>query len=178
MAPRPGDTVAGRVGDVFDNYAALTSSLLDRWGGHATKMSANASGEYDAASAAEDLTTCATLATEGGLLLAAEAVEAFLTLAGMGTGTGFGSGPPRSQTFQAPAGAALTLSEALIKGPGLASIAATDVAIEPAQLGATDTEFKISVNPANRRGGTYYGKVTASTAAGGSEDVWVWVIIP
>lgn len=177
MAPRPGDTAAGRVGDVVDSYAALTSSLLDRWGGHAQKMSANVAGEYDATSAAEDFTTCATLATEGGLLLAAEAVEAFLTLTGMGTGTGFGGAPPRSKSFQAPAGATLTITEALIKGPGLASIAPSEVAIEPAQLGATDTEFKISVNPANRRGGTYYGKVTASTAAG-SEDVWVWVIVP
>jgi hypothetical protein len=173
MEPRLDDTVASRVGDVVEGYAALASSLLDRWGTHSSKMAEKVSGEYDAASAAEDLTTCATLATEGGLQLAAEAVGAFVTL----TGIRSGQSTANSQTFHAPAGAALTLDEALINGPGHASIAPSAVTIEPAQLAPADTEFRISVDTTRCRGATYYGKVTATTAAG-SEDVWVWVTVP
>lgn len=173
MERRPDDTFSSRIGDVVEGYAALASSLMDRWGAHSTNMAGKVSGDYNAADAAEDLAICATLATEGSLQLAAEAVDALVTLSGVG----FSRGPAASQTFNAPAGAALTLTEPLIKGPGLASIPASAVTIEPAQLAAADTEFKVSVDPTGRRGGTYYGKATATTAAG-SKDVWVWVTVP
>jgi hypothetical protein len=165
-----------RVGDVVQGYATLASSLLDRWSAHASQMASKVdAAEYDAACAAEDLTACASLATEGGLLLAAEAWEAFTTL----TGCAQEGGIETSQPFHAPAGSVLTLTGPLVKGQGLASIPVSAVTIQPSQLASTDTEFTLRVDTRGRKGATYYGKVAASTVAGTPPlTVWVWITIP
>jgi hypothetical protein len=165
-----------RVGDVVQGYATLASSLLTRWSAHATEVASKVdAAEYDAACAAEDLTTCASLATEGGFLLAAEALEAVATLAGCGCEGNIET----SQPFHAPAGAALTLTGPLVKGQGLASIPVSAVTIQPSQLAPTDTEFTLRVDTTGARGATYYGTVAAATVAGTPPvTVWVWVTVP
>ncbi|HWW89720.1 MAG TPA: hypothetical protein VNY35_02940 [Solirubrobacteraceae bacterium] len=168
--------MSSRASDVMQGYATLASSLLGRWGAHASEVASKVDApEYDAARAVEDVTACASLATEGGLLLAAEALEAFATLAGVACEGNIET----SQRFHAPAGAALTLTGPLVKGPGLASIPASAITIKPSQLAPTDTEFTLLVDTTGRRGATYYGTVEASTAAGTPPvTIWVWVTIP
>jgi len=164
-----------RVGEVVQGYVTLTSSLLEQWGAHASKMAARIeAGGYDAASAAEDLTACATLATEGGFLWAAEAFQAAAILGG---GVGATAEPPPAP-FTAPPETTLKLAGPLSRGPNLDQLPVADVTIEPAQLGPNQTEFALSANAAGHRGGTYVGTVEASTAAGVMTPVTVWIVVP
>ncbi|MGO9488506.1 MAG: hypothetical protein ACLQBB_05705 [Solirubrobacteraceae bacterium] len=163
-----------RVGEVMQSYATLTSSLLERWSAYASEVAAKIDAPgYTAATAAEDLTACATLATEGGFLMMAEWLEAFTTLTGFEPDVS----TEESQPFHAPAGASLALAGPLVKGQGLEEIPAAAVTIRPAQLTATETEFTLSVATAGVDGGTYYGTVEASTDSGVS-PVAAWITVP
>ncbi len=158
----------------MQGYAALASSLLERWSAIASKAAAKVdAGEYTAASAAEDLTSSMSLATEGGLLWAAETLEAC-------AGTGGLQGAPRvvtSRAFRAPAGAALKLAGPLVKGPMLDSLPVSAVSIRPPKLGATETEFTLHADPTGHCGATYVGTVNATTDAG-TVPVRVWIVVP
>jgi hypothetical protein len=164
----------GHIDDVVEGYTTLASSLLKRW----SKLASNAAtkldaGDYDAADAAEDWAAGATLATEGGLRWAAETAEAFAGCVGLEAGPNVVS----SLTFRAPAGAKLELYGPLVKGAKLDELPTRVVRIEPAQLGPTETEFKLQADASGYRGATYVGAVKASTDAG-SKLVPVWIVVP
>jgi len=166
--------VESRLSDVVQGYAKLASSLLERWNTHAANMASKVdAGGYDATSMAEDLTVCASLATEGGLLLMAEGLEAFGGL----TGSEVSSSIVTSQPFSAPAGASLTLAGPLVKGAGLDSLPVSAVQIQPPKLGPTEVEFTLRADGAGHRGATYVGTVEASTDAG-TTPVTVWITVP
>jgi hypothetical protein len=166
--------VAGRVGDVVEGYAALASSLLERWAALASSAARKVdAGEYGAACAAEDLAAGAALATEGGALWAAESLEMLASLCSCG----YGAEIVTSQPFHAPAGAVLKLAGPLSKGPRLDELPASVVSIEPPKLGPTETKFKLRANATGHRGGTYVGRVLASTEAE-STPVIVWIAVP
>jgi len=165
----------GRVNDVLQGYTTLASSLLERWGALASKAASRVdAGEYDVAGASEDATAGVKLATEGGMLWAAEAVEAACALGG------FEAGPERvtSQPFHAPAGASLKLFGPLVKGPSLeATMPVSVLSIHPPQLGPRETEFTLRAEATGLHGATYVGKVEATTDAG-TTPVTVWITVP
>jgi hypothetical protein len=164
--------------DVMQGYATLTSSLLERWNAHALKVASNLdSPGYDAAGAAADLAACASLATESGSQLAAQALEAVATLCGGGYDQNVVETPP----FEAPAGATLKLDGALALASGLDTLPASVVTIQPSQLAPGETKFILIANATGHDGGTYTGMVTATTDAllvGGSTQVPVWITVP
>ena len=172
--------MATRASDAVRSYAKLTSSLLERWSAHASQVASNVEApDYDVDSAAGDLAACASLATEGGFLLAAQALEAVATLGGFqGEQT-----IVESQPFTAPAGASLKLAGPLVKGPGLDELPVSVVHIQPPQLAPTETKFTLRANAAGHRGATYVGTVEASTgaavaAAAAPAPVTVWITVP
>lgn len=166
--------MAGRVNDVIDGYAALASSLLERW----TALASDAAnrrdaGKYGAASAADDLIAGAALVTESGALWAAESLEALVSLCSCGYGTEIVT----SQPFCAPAGASLKLDGPLLKGPNLDELPTSVISIEPSMLGPTETKFRLRADATGHRGGTYVGRVLAQME-GGSTLVIVWIVVP
>ncbi len=172
--------MAPRVSNVMQSYTELTSTLLQRWSAHASEVAANVEApDYDAGSAAADLAACASLATESGLLLAAQALEGLATLGGF-EGE---ENDVTSQPFQAPAGSTLALAGPLVKGPGMDALPVSAVTIQPSQLGPSQTEFTLRANAAGHRGATYVGTVEASTDAAlaavtAPAQVTVWITIP
>jgi hypothetical protein len=168
--------MAPRASDAVRSYAKLTSSLLERWSAHASQVAANVEAPgYDADSAAADLAACASLATESGFLLAAQALEAVATLGGFQDGQNI----VESQPFTAPNGAALTLAGPLVESPGLDELPVSVVSIQPPQLAPTESEFTLRANAAGHRGATYVGTVEASTdAAAAPVNVTVWITVP
>lgn len=169
----------GSMTEVVKGYTTLASSLLERWSTHASAVASKVdAGTYDAASAAADLGTWAALATESGVLLASEALDAAAILAGV-------EGEPNlvsSQPFYAPAGAALKLAGPLSTGDGEDELPAGVVTIQPAQLGPTDTRFTLTADATGHRGATYVGIVQAFTstaaAAAVAVPVNVWITVP
>jgi hypothetical protein len=172
--------MASRAGDAVQSYAKLTSSLLERWSAHASRVASNVEApDYDAASAAADLIACASLATESGFLLAVQALEAVATLGGLQDGQNIVESPP----FTAPNGAALKLAGPLVESPGLDELPVSVVSIQPPQLAPTESEFTLRANAAGHRGATYVGTVEASTgaanvAAAAPVQVTVWITVP
>jgi hypothetical protein len=172
--------MATRANDAVRSYTKLTCSLLERWSAHASKVAANIEApDYDADSAVADLVACASLATEGGFLLAAQALETVATLGGFEGEQNL----VKSQPFTAPAGATLKLAGPLSKGAGLDELPVNVVSIQPPQLAPGETEFTLLANPAGHRGATYVGTVQAFTGAAdavlaASEPVLVWITIP
>jgi len=169
-----------RVGDVVQGYATLASSLLERWSTHASEVASRVEApDYDADSAAADLAACASLATESGLRLAAEAFDALATL-------GCFQGDRNivtSQPFEAPAGAMLKLAGPLVDSLGLDALPVNVVSIQPPQLAPAQTEFTLRADATGHRGATYLGTVQATTdatlAAGAAlVEVTVWITVP
>jgi hypothetical protein len=158
--------------DVVHGYATLASSMLERWNTLFSNAAAKVdAGEYDGASWASDLTAGATLATQGGLLWAAETVEAMANLCEAGPSVA-ASGP-----FRAPAGATLELAGPLVKGEGLDQLPVDVVSVNPRQLGSNETEFTLRADATGYRGATYVGTVNATTDAG-TTAVIVWLVVP
>jgi hypothetical protein len=157
------------VSDVVQGYATLASSLLERWNdlasSAATKVDA---GEYDCVSAAQDLTTGASIATEGGLQWASETLEAVAALSGCKGGPNIVTSEP----FSAPAGATLELEGPLTKGPTLDQLPVNVVRIEP---GPNAGEFTLTADATGHRGATYVGRVKASTQ---TTPITVWIAVP
>jgi hypothetical protein len=170
--------MAGRISDVVDGYAALASSMFERWSALASSTARRFdAGEYDAASATDDLAAGAALAAEGGALWVAESLEALAGLCGCDSSCG--AEIVTSQPFQAPyEGASLKLTGPLTRGPGLPDeLPVSVVSIEPSRLRPTETEFRLRANATGHRGGTYVGRVLASIP-GGSTLVIVWIAVP
>jgi hypothetical protein len=166
--------VGSHASDIVQGYATLASSLLERWSSLASSAADKLdAGEYDFATAAEDLSAGASLATEGAAQWAAQTLKAATAC----TGFGAGSCVVKSEPFRAPAGATLRLAGPLTKGPRLDELPVGAVRIEPSQLGPTETEFTLTVDATGHRGATYVGKVEASTETG-SSIVTVWVTVP
>lgn len=161
--------------DVVHGYAALASSLLERWSAHATAVASRIdAGTYDAESAAADLATSAALATESGFLLASEALDAAAIL----TGRQYEPHIVRSQTFSTSlAGGKLALAGPLTNGFGSDALPVSVVTVEPAQLGGNQTDFSLSADATGHRGATYVGVVEASRS-GTVESVTVWIVVP
>jgi hypothetical protein len=163
-----------RFSDVLQSYNVLSSSLLDRWSRLANRsVSRLDAGSFNPSSAVQDAVAGATLATEAAWLWTGWWWESVANLCGL-------EGEPNiaeSQPFYAPtAGAALELAGPLVKGPGLARLDAP-VSIEPAQLEPEDTRFTLRVDGTGCRGGTYVGRVKATTEEG-PEYVVVWITVP
>jgi hypothetical protein len=158
--------------DIVQGYATLASSLLERWNGLAADASRKFdAGEYDCESAANDLATSASLATEGIALWAEEMLKAASAFAGPGPSI------VTSEPFRAPAGATLELAGPLTKGPTLDELPVSVVHLQPSQLSATETEFTLCVDAAGHRGATYFGTVNALTKTG-TAPVSVWITVP
>jgi hypothetical protein len=167
--------VGSPANDVVRSYFTLASSLLDRWSAHASKVATKLdAGDYDADSAAADLAACASLATEGGFLLASETLDAVAVLAGRG----YDRNVVLSQPFQAPPGARLKLAGPLVKGPGFDELPVGVLLIQPFKLAPAETEFALRADATGHRGGTYVGKVQASTGAAAPVNVTVWITVP
>jgi hypothetical protein len=168
--------MGSRVSDVVQGYTSLASSLLERWNALAAKSASKVdTGTYDATSAAEDLSASVSLAAEGAGLWAAQMFDAAATLAGVEPQ----ANKVESDTFKTSlAGAALELTGPLLKGPGLEALPADAVTIDPAQLAAGATDFVLRADASGYRGATYAGTVKASTAAGATETVTVWITVP
>ncbi|HMD55892.1 MAG TPA: hypothetical protein VKG82_00290 [Solirubrobacteraceae bacterium] len=163
-----------RFSDVLQSYNALSSSLLERWSTLANRSASRLdAGSFDPGSAVQDTVAGAKLVTEAAWLWTGWWWESVANLCGL-------EGQPKiaeSQPFYSPdEGATLKLAGPLMKGPGMAQLAAP-VSIEPAQLDPEDTEFKLRVDGTGCRAGTYVGKVTATTEKGPKEVV-VWITIP
>jgi hypothetical protein len=166
--------VGSRVSDIVQGYTTLASSMLEQWSAFASKAASRVdAGAYDAASAAEDVAAGAWLATEAAGLWTAQACEAFYTLAGLERSANIVT----SQPFHAPPGARLELTDPLVRGTGLDQLPVSAVSIKPPQLGPSETEFTLSADATGYRGGTYAGKVNATTDAG-TTAVTVWITVP
>ncbi len=164
----------GRFSDVLQSYNAVTSSLLGRWSALANRsVSRLDTGSFNPSSAVQDAVDGATLAADATWLWTGWWWESLANLWGL-------EGQPNiaeSQPFHSPKeGAKLELAGPLVKGPGLATLPVA-VSIEPAQLEPGDTEFILRVDGTGCRGGTYVGKVKATTEEG-TEDVFVWITVP
>jgi hypothetical protein len=160
----------------MDGYTTLASSLLERWNALASKMASKLdAGTYDAASAAEDMAAGTSLATEAAWLYASEWCKTLGAIIGQQRAAEVSE----SQAFTAPAGARLELTGPLVKGPGkLAQLPVSAVHIEPAQLAAGETAFKLRADASGYRGATYAGTVTATTDDGNTTAVTVWITVP
>jgi hypothetical protein len=167
--------VGTQASDIVEGYAALASSVLERWRDLASKAAAKAdAGTYDATSAAEDMIAGATLATEA----AAEwAAQCYRTVASV-TGQGESAETVQSPQFAAPAGSTLALAGPLIKGPGKDQLPVSAITIEPAQLGHGETAFSLRADATGCRGATYVGTVNATTNNGATTPVIVWITVP
>ena len=162
-----------RFSDVLQSYNALTSSLLDQWSTLASRsVSRLDPGVFTPSGAVQETVACATLATEAAWSWTAWWWESVANLCGLECGPNIAE----SQPFHAPKGATLELAGPLVKGPGMAKLG-VPVSIEPAQLEPDDTEFKLCVDGTGCRGGTYVGKVKATTHEG-TVEVFVWITIP
>jgi hypothetical protein len=161
-----------RFSDVFESYNTLTSSLLDRWSTLASRsVSRVDAGAATPSSMVQDTVAGATLATESAWLWTAWWWESVAILCGLEAGPNIAE----SQPFQAPEGAKLELAGPLVKGPGMTRLD-VPVSIEPEQLDPDKTEFKLRVDGTGCRGGTYVGRVKATTEDG-TEPVVVWISI-
>ncbi|HXD59959.1 MAG TPA: hypothetical protein VN606_18680 [Thermoleophilaceae bacterium] len=160
--------------DLLRSYADLTSSLAEKWRTHAANVASRVERPgYKVDHAVSDLAATASLATETGYLLAAQAFEAVSVLAApLERNVVF------SEPFQSPLpGATLALDgQQLINGFG-ETLPASIVAIQPPQLGSGETEFIIRADATGRHAGTYLGKVTTVTP-GASDHVDVWIVVP
>jgi hypothetical protein len=166
--------VESRMSDMVQGYTAYASALLERWGELASRAASKMdAGAYDAASAARDTAAGATLAAEAGWLWTEWMFESLATF----TGFEGGANIARSQPFKALAGARLELAEPLVRRPGLDELPVGVVHIHPRQLGPEETEFTLRADGSGHRGGTYVGKVKA-TSGTESKTVPVWITIP
>jgi ribosomal protein L18 len=160
--------------DLLSSYADLTSSLAEKWRAHAANVASKVERPgYKLDHAVSDLAATAALATETGYLLAAQAFEAVSVVAApLERNVVF------SEPFQSPLpGATLALEgQQLINGFG-DILPASIVAIQPPQLKAGETEFVVRADATGRRAGTYVGRVT-TVAAGASDHVVVWIVVP
>jgi hypothetical protein len=168
--------VESPLAEVVEGYAKLASMLVERWSDQASKVASKLDeGTYDADSAAADLARAATLATESAVLLANEGLNAAAVLAGR-------RGQPyviESRPFAIPRpGARLDLAEPLRNLNRSDELPTSSVSFKPSgTLGPKESEFRLSVQAAGRRGGTYTGEVTASDPQGVA-PVRVWITIP
>jgi len=169
-----------RAGEVMQSYARLASTLLERWGAHASDVASRVNApDYDDADAGADLVACASLATESGFLLAAEALDAVATLGGFEGEQNIVDSPP----FTAPAGAKLKLAGPLVEGGGLDKLPVNVVEIRPPQLAPSETKFTLHANATGHSGATYKGIVEASNDPAGAaqiapEQVTIWITVP
>jgi hypothetical protein len=160
--------------DLLRGYADLTSALAEKWRTHAAHVASRVERPgYKVDHAVSDLAATAALATETGYLLAAQAFEAVSVVAAP-----FERNVVFSEPFQSPLpGATLAVDgQHLINGFG-DTLPASIVAIQPPQLKAGETEFVVRADATGHRAGTYVGKVT-TVAAGASDHVDVWIVVP
>jgi hypothetical protein len=163
-----------RFSEVLQSYNALTSSLLDRWSTLANRsVSRLDAGSLDPRSAVQDTVAGATLASEAAWLWTGWWWESVANLCGLEVQPNLAKSQP-FHTFKS--GAKLELAGPLVKGPGMTKLSAA-VSIDPAQLEPDDTEFTLRVDGTGCRGGTYVGRVRATTEEG-SEEVVVWITVP
>jgi hypothetical protein len=168
------------IGNVMQGYYALASSMLERWSAYASEVASNLDTPgYDAAGAAADLAACASLATENGCQLAAQALEAVAIL----SGCGYDQNVVETPYFEAPPGAVLKLAGALVLGSGLDALPVSVVTIQPSRLAPGENAFILIANATGHSGGTYIGTVEATTgptlAAGVvTVQVTVWITVP
>jgi hypothetical protein len=160
--------------DLLQSYADLTSSLAEKWRAHAAGVASKAQRPgYKVDHAVSDLAATAALATETGYLLAAQAFEAVSVVA---------APLERNVVFSEPFQSALPGATLALEGQQLINgfgdiLPASIVAIQPPQLKAGETEFVVRADATGRRAGTYVGRVT-TVAAGASDHVDVWIVVP
>src|SRR5439155_12409379 len=107
-------------------------------------------GSYDADSAVADLAACATLATESGLLLASEALDALAVL----TGRQYAPLIVDSDPFSSPLkGATLEVDGPLVDGFGV-GLPVSVINVIPHTLAPDATEFSLRANATGYPAGT------------------------
>jgi hypothetical protein len=156
-------------------YAALASTLLERWSANyndavSERKATSAQGPTDAVA---ELGAGAWLALQSGSLAALQALDSMAVLTGRQNEPYVVRSGPFSTSL---AGAALTLDGPLANGLGSDALPAAAVSLEPSVLPPGETEFRLRADAAGRRGATYTGTVTASTARG-EEHVVVWIVV-
>src|SRR6266498_6075528 len=165
----------GSLEDVVHGYTTLAEDLVERWSEHASTVATKLdAGTYDADSAVADLAACATLATESGLLLASEALDALA----VATGRQYAPVIVDSDPFWSPLkGATLTLNGPLVDGFGV-RLPVNVINVIPPKLDPEATEFSLRANATGYPGGTYVGKVVASKPGSEDQKVTVWITVP
>jgi hypothetical protein len=165
--------MASPFADVMKGYIKLASWLVDRWSGHASSIASKLDdGTYDAKSAGADLGQCAALATESGILIASEALDALAICTGRQYQRHIVESP---YPFTSPMnGATLTLAGPLTVGPGWGSLAAE---VRPAKLDPEANKFKLWADATGCRAGTYVGMVVASRPPAPDQQVPVWLTV-
>jgi hypothetical protein len=160
--------------DLARGYADLTSSLAQKWRAHAANVASRVERPgYKVDHAVSDLAATASLATETGYLLAAQAFEAVSVLAAP-----FEQHLVFSEPFESRLpGATLTVEHDLVNGLGSDTLPVSIIAIQPHRLQAGETEFIVRADATGRRAGTYVGRVTTVTASA-SDHVDVWIVVP
>lgn len=163
------------VSELLESYTALASSLYDRWSTLASRAASRLdAGAYDSASAEQDALAGATLAAEGARLWADWMFEALTQCIG-------GESEPNvvEASFDSPlAGACLELEGALLRGPGPEALPASAVSVDPKQLEPGHTKFTLCADATGYHGGTYIGKVNATTDTGETRALTVWIVVP
>jgi hypothetical protein len=165
--------MASPMADIAKGYATLGSHLVERWSDHGSKVGKRLDeGTYDTDSAVADLTKFAMLATETGVLLMNEAVEAMTSLASP-------SGPyiVESEPFDSPLGGAeLRPAGPFVNGHGSGTLPGSTIRIDPPKLSGGETRFILSVDATRKPAGTYRGHVEAADA-GNVQSVEAWIIV-
>ena len=165
--------MASPLADITEGYAALGSYLLNRWGDHGSKVAEKIdAGDYDADSAVADLTKCAMLVAESGVLLWNEALEAV-------TGLASPSGPYEvvSDPFESPLpGAALRPAGPFVNGHGSGTLLVSHIRVDPPKLDAGKTRFVLRADATRKRAGIYRGYVEAAEP-GNVQSVLAWIIV-
>jgi hypothetical protein len=159
--------------DVVQGYVNLASWLVDRWSGHASDVAQKLDeGNYDTQTAATDLAKCVALATESGVLIASEGLDALAICTGRQSQRYIVESP---YPFISPIdGATLSLAGPLTLGPGWASLIAQ---VRPERLDPGATAFKLWADATGCRGGAYVGKVVVSKPPADDRQMPVWLVV-
>jgi len=168
--------LANPFADVLRGYADLGSTLIQKWGEHASGVASRvgSGGPYGPDCASADLAKTAMLAADSGMLMASEALDCFAML------TGRSNAPLLVESDAFPVSKeceTLTLAGPLVNCYGSDTL--PESAIEIRRASPKQLDFNLRADAGGHEAGTYFGEVLASTTgAAQPEHVTVWITVP
>jgi hypothetical protein len=158
--------------DAVAGYRVLASELVTRWSDLASGVAAKIdSDQYDAKAATKAWADTATLSAETGLLLWFEALDALSIL----TGSQYDRYLVESDDFESPVPGATLELEGPLRRAGMVGILPAEA--DPQKLPDGQTTFKLRADATYHQGGTYVGRVLASTTGQAPQPVDVWITV-